>query len=117
VTSIPHADAEGTCYTDVSRHLPKPKRYTFEEWVEFVRLIRLTGSKSRYRGDLNDEDEEGLVEWDWIGPDSPLMSGLSESEWLLERLCESLVRLAKKPYVPKRGQELRRGGDWGMGRR
>ncbi|KAF2450967.1 voltage-gated potassium channel [Karstenula rhodostoma CBS 690.94] len=84
-------------------HLPKPKRYTFEEWIAFVRLIRLTGSKSGYRGDEDEEDEEGLVEWDWIGPDSPLMSGLSESEWLLERLCESLVRLAKKGcYQAKR---------------
>lgn len=27
------------------------------------------------------------------------MSGLGESEWLLQRLCESLVRLAKKSYV------------------
>ncbi|KAK7180462.1 hypothetical protein DPSP01_010001 [Paraphaeosphaeria sporulosa] len=79
-------------------HLPKPKRYTFEEWVFFVRLIRLTGNKTGSRGDEDEEDEEGLVEWDWIGPDSPLMSGLSESEWLLERLCESLIRLAKKPY-------------------
>ena len=27
------------------------------------------------------------------------MSGLGESEWLLQRLCESLVRLAKRPSV------------------
>ncbi|KAJ4353628.1 Potassium channel [Didymosphaeria variabile] len=91
-------------------HLPKPKRYTFEEWVDFVRLIRLTGNKTGYRGDSDEEDEEGLVGWDWIGPDSPLMSGLTESEWLLQRLCESLVRLAKKPYVPVGEQELKRGG-------
>ncbi|KAJ4289090.1 Potassium channel [Kalmusia sp. IMI 367209] len=77
-------------------HLPRPKRYEFEEWVEFVRLIRLTGNRTGSRGDSDEEDEEGLVEWDWIGTDSPLMSGLDESEWLLQRLCESLVRLAKK---------------------
>ncbi|KAF1976546.1 voltage-gated potassium channel [Bimuria novae-zelandiae CBS 107.79] len=81
-------------------HLPKPKRYAFEEWVEFVRLIRLTGRRSGFRGDSDEEDEEGLLEWDWIGSDSPLMSGLSESEWLLERLCESLIRLSKKSYGP-----------------
>ncbi|KAF9730865.1 potassium channel [Paraphaeosphaeria minitans] len=93
-------------------HMPKPKRYTFEEWIDFVRLIRLTGNKTEYRGDESEEDEEGLVEWDWIGPDSPLMSGLSESEWLLERLCESLIRLAKKPYGAKgrRGLEMKEEG-------
>lgn len=48
------------------------------------------------------------MEWDWIGPDSPLMSGLSESAWLLERLCESLVRLAKKPYAAG-GREVAKG--------
>ena len=46
------------------------------------------------------------------------MSGLSESEWLLQRLCESLVRLAKKPYVPRGEHELKRDGtreDEGLG--
>lgn len=51
------------------------------------------------------------MEWDWIGPDSPLMSGLSESEWLLERLCESLIRLAKKPYAPTSERERERGDE------
>jgi hypothetical protein len=37
-----------------------------------------------------------LVNWDWIGEDSPMVSGLSEAAWLLERLCESLVRLEKR---------------------
>ncbi|KAF2639542.1 voltage-gated potassium channel, partial [Massarina eburnea CBS 473.64] len=76
-------------------HFTKPKRYEYEEWVEFTRLIRYTHNSSA--GDvLNKEDEEGLVEWDWIGTDSPMMSGLSEPEWLLNRLCESLVRLEKR---------------------
>jgi potassium channel subfamily K len=44
-------------------------------------------------------NEEGLVNWDWIGDDSPMMSGVTESEWLLERLCESLVRLEKRKEV------------------
>jgi potassium channel subfamily K len=76
-------------------HLPRKKRYKYEEWVEFTRLIRIT----RIDGDTADEDAEGLVNWDWIGSDSPLMSGLSEPEWLLNRLCESLVRLEKKKEI------------------
>jgi potassium channel subfamily K len=80
-------------------HLPHPKRYGYEEWVEFTRLIRTT----RVDGGESYDDEEGLVNWDWIGTDSPLMSGLSEAEWLLNRLCESLVRLERKKEFAEGG--------------
>ena len=50
----------------------------------------------REGGEDPDDGEEGLVNWDWIGEDSPMVSGLSEAAWLLERLCESLVRLEKR---------------------
>ncbi|CAO2653713.1 Nn.00g031240.m01.CDS01 [Neocucurbitaria sp. VM-36] len=84
----------------VDLRLSVPKRYSYEEWVEFTRLIRLT-TPERLNNELGtvtteNEDEEGLVNWDWIGNDSPMMSAMSESEWLLERLCESLVRLEKR---------------------
>jgi potassium channel subfamily K len=85
--------------------LPHPKRYTYEEWVEFTRLIRMT-TPERLDRDLGTtisnngtENEEGLVNWDWIGNDSPMMSGVTESEWLLDRLCESLVRLERRKEV------------------
>jgi potassium channel subfamily K len=85
--------------------LPYPKRYTYEEWVEFTRLIRMT-TPERLDRDLGTTlsntgtvDEEALVNWDWIGNDSPMMSGVTESEWLLDRLCESLVRLEKRKEV------------------
>ena len=39
------------------------------------------------------------MNWDWIGDDSPMMSGVTESEWLLDRLCESLVRLERRKEV------------------
>lgn len=78
--------------------LPHPKRYEYEEWVEFTRLIRFTRSTAGEHGEgvLEEEEAEGLVDWDWIGADSPLMSGMTESEWLLNRLCESLVRLERR---------------------
>ncbi|KAH9870971.1 hypothetical protein J1614_006545 [Plenodomus biglobosus] len=105
----------------VARDLRLPRKcYSYEEWVEFTRLIRLTTRQHRVRdrnrsrsrnyassGEENgqdgeneeeeeEEEEEGLVNWDWIGEDSPMMSGLGESEWLLHRLCESLVRLERR---------------------
>ena len=86
------------------------KRYGYEEWVEFTRLIRFT------KLDIDeldyDEDQEGIVKWDWLDEKSPMMSSQSESEWILDRLCESLLRLLKKhnlsndPDVPWRGATL-----------
>jgi len=36
------------------------------------------------------------VEWDWIGEDSPMLADVGESEWVLDRLCESLNRYTRK---------------------
>ncbi|KAF1811520.1 voltage-gated potassium channel [Eremomyces bilateralis CBS 781.70] len=86
----------------------KEKKYSYEEWVDIIRLIRFTSRGQSRPGDLVDprssrelerreavlreEEEEGLVEWDWIGEDSPMMSGQSEPQFVMDRLCESLSR-------------------------
>jgi len=81
---------------------PYPKKYTYEEWVEFGLLIRFSASNRFQRHNTGEGVEEGketlieeILEWDWIGEDSPMLTGLSESEWVLERLCESLERYTK----------------------
>jgi potassium channel subfamily K, other eukaryote len=74
--------------------LPHHKKYSYEEWVEFTRLIRF--SRESPEQVEEDEEEEGLVDWDWIGEDSPMLADVSESEWILDRLCESLNRYTKK---------------------
>lgn len=68
---------------------PKPKRYTYDEWQHFTRLIRFG-----HEGDnTNDSDKtNNHVEWDWIGEDSPMLADVTETEWVLDRLCESLDR-------------------------
>jgi potassium channel subfamily K len=38
------------------------------------------------------EDEYGLLNWDWIGENSPMLATQTEPEWVLDRLCESLIR-------------------------
>lgn len=81
---------------DDLQHSPR-KRYTYEEWCEFTRLIRFTKvglSQLEY-----DEEVDGVVEWDWLEENSPMLSGQSESEWILDRLCESLLRLLKKKML------------------
>ncbi|KAI9769780.1 MAG: Potassium channel [Geoglossum simile] len=79
----------------VASHLRSkpPKRYPYEEWVEFTRLIRFSSSTAEEVEE--DEEEEGLINWDWIGEDSPMLAS-QESEWLLDRLCESLSRYMKR---------------------
>lgn len=73
------------------------KRYSYEDWVEFTRLIRFTSGGATHLEE--DEEEHGVVEWDWIGEDSPMLSDQSETEWVLDRLCESLLRLLKKGHA------------------
>ncbi|KAL5316808.1 hypothetical protein ACEPPN_015859 [Leptodophora sp. 'Broadleaf-Isolate-01'] len=75
--------------------LETPKKYSYEEWVEFTRLIRFSNTKRPEDVD-EEEEEEGLIEWDWIGEDSPMLADVSESEWILDRLCESLNRYTRK---------------------
>jgi potassium channel subfamily K len=79
----------------------KPREYTYEEWVEFTRLIRFSAIGGT-AGALIEEEEEGMVEWDWIGEDSPMMSLQTESQFVHDRLCESLVRYLKRnpPHAP-----------------
>ncbi|KAJ9486877.1 hypothetical protein VN97_g6451 [Penicillium thymicola] len=81
----------------------KRKRYSYEEWVEFTRLIQFTDPRARppslqrnqpasEEGTPSNEDEYGLINWDWIGENSPMLAKQTEPEWVLDRLCESLIR-------------------------
>ncbi|EEA27257.1 Potassium channel [Talaromyces marneffei ATCC 18224] len=82
------------------------KRYTYEEWVEFTQLIRFTNPNTSQQGseiDL-DENEWGLVEWDWMGENSPMMAEQTESEWVLNRLTESLLRYMAKVESQHEGE-------------
>lgn len=79
----------------------KRKRYSYEEWVEYTRLIQFTdprsqpsssGAQQQHRSVSVEEDEFGVLNWDWIGENSPMLAHQTEPEWVLDRLCESLVR-------------------------
>ena len=84
-----------------------PRKYSYEEWVEYTRLIRF----SRYtKEELEaEEEDEGLVDWDWIGESSPMMAEQTEAEWVLDRLCESLNRYMRRQV--KAGGLLGKGKD------
>ncbi|KAI9672498.1 MAG: Potassium channel [Caeruleum heppii] len=78
----------------VERH----KLYSYEEWAEFTRLIRFT-SESREEAE-QEEELTGLIEWDWLGEDSPMMARSTEAEWILDRLCLSLSRYTYQRAPP-----------------
>jgi potassium channel subfamily K len=81
--------------TSADLQLQKPREYTYEEWVEFTRLIRFSAVGGPSAA-LQEDEDEGMVEWDWIGEDSPMMAQQTEPEFVLDRLCESLVRYLKR---------------------
>jgi potassium channel subfamily K len=87
------------------------KKYSYEEWVEFTRLIRFSASGGVQQA-LKEEEDEGLVEWDWIGEDSPMMARICEPEFVLDRLVESLVRyLRRNPPVDRFTASLKERGE------
>lgn len=80
------------------------KHYSYEEWVEFTRLIRFTKFYGTGRADDGrqleyDEAVDGIVEWDWLDSNSPMTSEQSEAEWVMDRLLESLLRTFKRADV------------------
>lgn len=79
------------------------KRYSYEEWAEFTRLIRFTRLKRTYKDPEDpskqleyDEAVDGLIEWDWLDSNSPMTSEQSEAQWVMDRLLESLIRTFKR---------------------
>jgi potassium channel subfamily K len=87
------------------------KRYTYEEWVEFTRLIRFTAQTNQEMEET--EEVEGIVQWDWIGDNSPMLADLSEPEWVLDRLCESLKRYLSQDFREMALKEERRASELG----
>ncbi|KAI1488367.1 hypothetical protein F5X96DRAFT_680541 [Biscogniauxia mediterranea] len=72
-----------------------PRQYSYAEWAHFTKLIRFSSGAGREAVEAR-EEEEGLVEWDWIGEDSPMLSDSTEAEWVLDRLCESIDRYTRR---------------------
>lgn len=68
------------------------KKYSYVQWVHFTKLIRFSNYGEHSIGLEEEEEERGLIEWDWLGENSPMLDDCSEPVWVLERLCESLTR-------------------------
>ncbi|KAK0627820.1 hypothetical protein B0T14DRAFT_474964 [Immersiella caudata] len=81
--------------------LEKPKHYTYAEWSHFTKLLRFSSRRHHLSNHQDpdreeEEEEDELIEWDWIGENSPMLADITEAEWVLDRLCESLSRYTKR---------------------
>ncbi|KIN01382.1 hypothetical protein OIDMADRAFT_145456 [Oidiodendron maius Zn] len=91
----------------VMRHLNSspPRKYTFDEWAWFLKLIgedesssdlhRSPTEKPSKDGDdvgIAKAGDGGRLKWSWVDDRSPLLGHKEEPEWVLERLTTRLDR-------------------------
>ncbi|KAJ7187138.1 hypothetical protein C8R46DRAFT_1158075 [Mycena filopes] len=86
--------------------------YAWEDWEGWLTLLgeRTEGEKGSRRakrtsssgeGDEDGDgdsvqDQEKRGEWTWLGDEGPLFSGMSESQWILGKLCERLEEVLEE---------------------
>ncbi|KAK6344372.1 Potassium channel [Orbilia brochopaga] len=94
-----------------------PKRYAYEEWTDYLRLLNTPGpwDSDSSQLDVPGEGEKSPHgETDWLGEQSPLMSQQTETQWLLTRLCKRLEEClrAEKEQArrPNKGKQQSREG-------
>jgi len=83
----------------VDIHSEPKKRYTYEQWQHFRKLILFsqhTIDEIELLKSSHLQPGEDIVEWDWIGDNSPMLADITEAEWVLHRLCESLSRYSRR---------------------
>ncbi|KAH0829330.1 potassium channel [Fonsecaea pedrosoi] len=91
---------------NVVQHLDAqpPRKYTYEEWTWFLKLIYEdesfpVGHRHPWEYDasvaapVREKDDQ---KWSWLGQESPLMSMEDEPKWVLARLLEVARRGSKK---------------------
>ncbi|KIW22636.1 uncharacterized protein PV07_10915 [Cladophialophora immunda] len=90
---------------NVVQHLDAqpPRKYTYEEWTWFLKLISedesaAPGHRHPWEHDVNaaapmrETDDQ---KWSWLGQESPLMSMEDEPKWVQARLLEVAQRKSK----------------------
>ncbi|KAJ7472153.1 hypothetical protein FB451DRAFT_1134997 [Mycena latifolia] len=74
--------------------------YAWEDWEGWLTLLgeRTESQKQEDRASSSDSVRSGEKrgEWTWLGDDGPLFSGMSETQWILGKLCERLEEVLKE---------------------
>ncbi|KAJ7077429.1 hypothetical protein B0H15DRAFT_915299 [Mycena belliarum] len=79
-------------------------QYKWEDWEGWLTLL---GERTESHGQngasssqsLQSEEKRG--EWTWLGDDGPLFSGMSETQWILGKLCQRLEEVLEEEYDSK----------------
>jgi potassium channel subfamily K len=74
------------------------KRYEWEEWVRWLELLG-----EREHGEGRQVEAEREVEWTWLADSGPLFSGVTETEWVLGKLCRRLETVLEEGVEGERG--------------
>ena len=91
-------------------HASPSRTYGYDEWQYYLRLIgQNENDVNRHRKPQNPHQRNGSsspdigtadggdsVAWSWLGIRSPLMGNATESQWLLQRLTETLEAEMRK---------------------
>ena len=72
----------------LARHVGKKpaKKYGWEDWMVWLELLGEKDDRGMRRK-LDRETTVREVEWTWLSGGGSLFSGVSETEWVLGRLC------------------------------
>ncbi|KAF7340854.1 hypothetical protein MSAN_02114900 [Mycena sanguinolenta] len=74
--------------------------YAWEDWDGWLTLLgeRTDSEKSANSNSSGDsvQIKEKRGEWTWLGDDGPLFSGVSETQWILGKLCQRLEEVLKQ---------------------
>ncbi|KAJ7026930.1 hypothetical protein C8F04DRAFT_1008592 [Mycena alexandri] len=84
--------------------------YEWDDWESWLTLLgeRTDGEKGTKRKKLGEGSGSGSAdsdsvhgqekwgEWTWLGDDGPLFSGMSETQWILGKMCERLEQVLKE---------------------
>ena len=117
---------------NVMKHINEspPRRYTYEEWVWFLKLmgedeanpeshrrapVQVTNARNKdpdIGGEIAGKEKGApMKEWSGLGNRSPLMGETEEAEWVLERLSATLERELKKQHEAREKDGGRQPGD------
>lgn len=71
-----------------------PKKHEWDEWMRWLDLLDMgDSSKPGATGKRSSKED---IDWTWLGDDGPLLSSVTETEWVLQRLCQRLEEVMEK---------------------
>lgn len=71
-----------------------PKKHEWDEWMMWLDLLDM-GDSSKLGATGKPSSKED-IDWTWLGDDGPLLSNVTETEWVLRKLCQRLEEVMEK---------------------